>query len=290
MKSHKNFSVFALMMVAAFMSSCEKMVLSESTKVENSGKSKVVLRVSQFEQIPLDKMTRAEVGSVCGRLNYAIYDNSGTRVELVTQKSEDTDFGVASFALEKGDYRLVVVGHNAQNNPSFRANEKVTISGKNLTDTFWGGDELRVDNEDVNMNLFLKRIVAMVRIIPEDAIPEGSDSLCIGYRGSRGSFDGRTGYGNTTAQQNVSFKMSKSDSQYDFYMIPRAERDTINLMVETYSPSGILAKKEIAKVPVHRNCATICRGNLFDNAVDTNNSTITITVDDTWGDTIQHPF
>ena len=290
MKSHAICSIFALMMVTTLTSSCEKMVLSESTKVENSDKSNVVLRVSQFEQVPLDRLTRTGVGSVCGRLNYAIYDDSGTRVELVTQKSEEADFGVASFALEKGDYRLVVVGHNAQNNPSFRANEKVTITGKNLTDTFWGGDKLRVGDEDINMNLLLRRIVAMVRIIPEDTIPEGSDSLCIGYRGSRGSFDGRTGYGNTTAQQNVSFKLSKSDSQYDFYMIPRVERDTINLMVETYSSTGILAKKEIAKVPVHRNCATICRGNLFDNEVDTNNSTITITIDDTWGDTIQHPF
>ena len=290
MKSQKKCSVFALMMLTALTSSCEKMVLSESTKVENSGKTNVVLRVRQFEQISLDKLTRAGVGSVCGRLNYAIYDDSGTRVEMVTQKLDDTDFGVASFALEKGDYRLVVVGHNAQNNPSFRANEKVTISGKNLTDTFWGGDELHVGDDDVNMNLFLKRIVAMVRIIPDDAIPEGADSLSIGYKGSRGSFDGRTGYGNTTAQQNVSYILSKSDSQFDFYMIPRAEQDTINLKVETYSPIGILTKKEIAKVPVHRNCATICRGNLFDNEVDTNNSTITITVDDTWGDTIQHPF
>lgn len=266
------------------------MALSEGAEVENSDKVNVVLRVGQFEQVPLDKLTRAEVGSVCTRLNYAIYDDSGTRVELVTQKSEEADFGVVSFALEKGDYRLVIVGHSAQSNPSFKAGEKVTISGKNLTDTFWGGDDLHVGDDDISKTLSLKRIVAMVRIIADDAVPEGADSLQIGYRGSRGSFDGLTGYGNTTAQQYVSLKMSKSDRQFDFYMIPRAEKDTISLTVETYSPTGILARKEIAKVPVRRNCATLCRGHLFDNVIDTSNSSFTITVEDEWGETIQHPF
>ena len=290
MKSHSFSSVLTLMMVTALMSSCEKMVLSDGTKVEDPEKTNVVLRVSRFEQIPLDKVTRAEVGSVCTRLNYAIYDDSGTRVDLLTQKSEEADFGVASIALEKGDYRLVIVGHNAQSNPSFKANEKVTISGKNLTDTFWGSDELHVGDEDVNKTLSLRRIVAMVRIIPDDAIPEGADSLRIAYRGSRGSFDGRTGYGNTTAQQYVNLHIDKSERQFDFYMIPRAEQDTVNLTVETYSATGILARKEIALVPVHRNCATICRGNLFDNEINTSTSSFTITVDDAWGETIQHPF
>ena len=290
MKNHAICSVFALMMVTALMSSCEKMVLSESAKVENAEKPNVVLHVSQFEQIPLDYVTRAGVSSVCGRLNYVIYDDAGTRVELVTQKSGDADFGIASFALEKGDYHLVVVGHNALNNPTFKANEKVTISGKNMTDTFWGVDDLHVGDDDVNKTLSLRRIVALVRIIPDDIIPEDADTMRIGYRGSRGSFDGLTGYGSTTAQQYVNLGMSPSDRQFDFYMIPRAEQDTINLLVETFSPTGILAKKEIAKVPVRRNSATICRGNLFDNEVNTRSSFVTITVEDLWDDTIQHPF
>lgn len=290
MKSHGLCSVFALMMWAAWMSSCEKMVLSGSTGLEGAEKPNVVFHVSQFEQIPLESMTRTGVGSVCDRLNYALYDDSGTRVEMLTQKMGDADFGVASFALEKGDYHLVVVGHNALSNPSFKANEKVTISGKNLTDTFWGSDELHVGDEDVSKNLSLRRIVALVRIIPDDKMPEKADTMRIGYRGSRGSFDGLTGYGSTTAQQYVNLGMSPSDRQFEFYMIPRAEQDTLNLMVEAYSPTGIVAKKEIAKVPVRRNSATICRGNLFDNEVNTRSSFVTISVEDSWDDSIQHPF
>ena len=84
--------------------------------------------------------------------------------------------------------------------------------------------------------------------------------------------------------------MNKSDSQFDFYMIPRAEQDTLNLMVEVFSPSGLLAKKEIAKIPVRRNSATICRGSLFDNEVSTHKSFVTITVEDSWDEAILHPF
>ena len=290
MKSHKNCSVLALMMVTALMSSCEKMVSSESTEVKNVEKTNVVLRVTHFEQVPLNNMTRIAVDSVCTRLNFAVYDAEGVRKELVSQKNGEADFGVASLSLEEGDYRLVIVGNSGQNNPSFKANEKVSITGKDMTDTFWNSGELHVGSENITKSFSLKRIVSLVQFVPEDDVPTGVDSIQISYRGSRGTFDGLTGYGSTTAQQNVSLSLKGSDSPIAFYMIPRAENDSLDVTVESFAAKQRLTKKVIENIPVRRNSATICRGVLFDNESSTHGTTATVTVDNTWDDSIQITF
>ena len=118
------------MMVTALMSSCEKMVPSESTEVKNAEKANVVLRVTHFEQVPLNNMTRIAVDSVCTRLNFAVYDAEGVRKELVSQKNGEADFGVASLSLEEGDYRLVIVGNSGQNNPSFKSAYFAIVSAR----------------------------------------------------------------------------------------------------------------------------------------------------------------
>lgn len=290
MKSHAICSVFTLMMVTALLSSCEKMVPSEGTGVKNADKANVVLRVSRFEQTPLENLTRTPVGNVCTRLSFAIYDETGTRTELLSQKEGDADFGVASLSLEEGDYQLVVVGHSGMNNPSFKANEKVSITGKNMTDTFWGSETLKVGAEQVNMNLSLKRIVSLVRILPDDDFPEEADSIQISYKGSRGSFDGLTGYGSTTAKQTVGLSLKGDSRQIEFYLIPRDEEDMIDMTVETFSAATRLTQKIIENVPLQRNSATICRGILFDNESNTRNSSVMVSVDDTWEESIQVKF
>ena len=290
MKSHKICSVFALMMVTALLSSCEKMVSPESTEVKDTKNANVMLRVSKFEQTPLESMTRAAVGAVCSRLNFAVYDDMGIRKELVSQKYGDADFGVASLSLEEGDYRLVIVGHNGMNNPSFKANEKVSISGKNMTDTFWSSEDLHVGTESISRSLSLKRIVSLVRFVPNDEIPADADSLRIGYRGSRGTFDGLTGYGSTTAQQYIIINLKDSDPQIEFYLIPRDDDDMFDMTVETFSTTQRLTQKVIENIPVRRNSATICRGNLFDNESNTHTSSVSVSVDETWDTPIQVTF
>jgi hypothetical protein len=266
------------------------MVLPEGTGVKDAEKANVVLKVSRFEQTLLENVTRTPVGDVCARLSFAVYDNTGIRKELVSQKDGDADFGTASLSLEEGDYHLVIVGHSGMSNPSFKANEKVSISGKNMTDTFWSSEELHVGTESVSKSLSLKRIVSLVRIVPDDKIPDDADSVRIGYRGSRGSFDGLTGYGSTTAQQYVNLSLKDAGRQIEFYMIPRDEQDMFDMTVETFSANRRLTQKVIEHVPVQRNCATICRGNLFDNESNTRTSSVSVTVDDTWDDPIQVTF
>ena len=295
MKSKMLSNVFTLMMLTAVMSSCEKMTLSESAQSENGEKGNVVLRVTQFEQTPFDAQTRAEVRSVCTRLCFHIYGEDGIRVKYVNQKLDESNFGTASFSLEKGKYILVVVGHSASSNPSFSANEKVSISGSNLGDTFWCCKEFEVGSDDVELSLALKRIVSLLRFIPTDKKPKDMNQVIFSYKGSKGSFNGLTGYGSTNTSQTVTLDVEPDAEQYEFYMIPSSDEDQLDIKMNTYyieSDGRIhnLTEKEISQVPVKRNCVTICRGSLFDGTSSSQSVFITISVDADWDENIDVTF
>ena len=284
-------NVLTLMMMAAMVSSCEKMVLSDGAESGDNQKGNVVVHVTQFEQTPFDARTRAEVGDYCTRLCFHVYNDEGVRVSYVNSKQEDAGFGTASFTLEEGHYYLVVVGHSASSNPSFSANVKVSISSKNMGDTFWCCEELEVGEEGIEKSLVLHRIVSLLRFIPSDSAPANMDQLVFKYTGSRGTFSGLTGYGTTNVAQTIDLDVSSDDRQFEFYMIPKALRDTLSVSISTYEHNAIpLTEKTISKVPVKRNSITICRGNLFDNKSSAHSVFITVSVDGDWDDDINLSF
>lgn len=293
MKKHVFHSLMVIVASMAMLSACEKMNLSEKTA--SSKPANVVVRVTQFEQKALDARTRAEVTDFCNHLCFHVYGDDGIRVDYVNQKQEDDNFGSAAFSLDEGHYYLIVVGHSGSSNPSFSADERVSISGKQMGDTFWCCEELQVGAEGIEKSLVLKRIVSMVRFIPTDAQPETMNQMIISYTGSRGTFNGLTGYGSTRAKQTIDLDTSADDSEFSFYMIPSAYDDQISVTVRTYyrNESGLiiaLTAKEIPDIPVRRNCVTICRGNLFDNQSSSKSVFITVSIDGEWNDDINLSF
>ena len=268
--------------------SCEKMNVGET---DDGQRANVVLRVGSIEQVPFPVTTRASVEGSCTKLNFHIYDDEGERVDYVNQKIDDADFGTASFQLDKGHYYLVVVAHSGSKNPSFYANEKVTISGNDLGDTFWCCAEILVEDEKIYLDLELRRIVSMLRFIPTVTPPADLDHIVFRYKGSKGTFNGLTGYGSTTASQSVNVSANSDDSQYEFYMIPRDEDDMIDISMMAYDDQiRGLGGCSIDEVPVKRNSITICRGNLFDGSENSASVFITVTINDTWGDNIHINF
>lgn len=294
MKTKKWINVFALVMMTAALSSCEKMVVSDQSEKAIPEDANVVLSVKQFEQIPFDSRTRSDVGVRCTRLNFDVYDENGEKVDYLNQKSEDSGFGVASFSLPEGHYYIVILGHSGSKNPSFYANGRISITGKELGDTFWSCEELEVGTERVQKEVSLKRIVALVRFIPNDDLPGTANWMRFSYKGSRGTFSGYDGYGTTNAKQNVEMDVTSGQNQFEFYMIPQEDQEDLTVEVVTKHVDGSiidnLAEKTIEGVPVRRNSITICRGNLFDNENTSGSVFITITVDDTWGENLNMTF
>jgi len=264
--------------------SCEKMNLNDA---DDGSRANVVLRIGSIEQIPFPVATRATIEELCSHLCFHIYDDTGIRVDYVNQKVEDSNYGTASFMLDKGHYYLVVVGHSGSKNPSFSANEKVSISGDNLGDTFWCSKDFEVGDDNVNLDLELQRIVSLLQFVPIVTPPADLDHIVFKYKGSKGTFNGLTGYGSTTASQSVKVMTSSDASQYEFYMIPRAEEDMIDISMMAYdSQIRGLGGCSIDEVPVKRNCITICRGNLFDGGANSASVFVSVTIDDSWGDNI----
>lgn len=280
--------VCGVMMLAGVLS-CEKMTVEGSD--DGDSQANVVLHVASIEQIPFPVATRTTIEELCSHLCFHVYGDDGIRADYVNQKVGDANFGSASFLLDEGHYYLVVVGHSASGNPSFKANEKVTISGNNLGDTFWCCQDFQVGDEKVDLNLELKRIVSMLRFIPTVAAPEGLDHIVFKYRGSKGTFDGLTGYGSTSTSQTVTVNVGSDDSQYEFYMIPRSEEDMIDVSMMAYdSQIRGLGGCSLDEVPVKRNSITVCRGNLFDGGSTSASVFATVSIDDSWGEDLRVGF
>ena len=163
----------------------------------------------------------------------------------------------------------------------------MSISGNDLGDTFWCCEEIQVEDVKVELNLQLERIVSMLRFIPTVTPPADLDHIVFRYKGSKGTFNGLTGYGSTTANQSANVSASSEDSQYEFYLIPRDEEDMIDITMMAYdSQIRLLGGCSIDGVPLKRNSITICKGNLFDDSERSASVFVTVTVDDSWGENI----
>lgn len=296
MKGSKLGNVFALMMVTAAMSSCEKIMPSDYEGEESGAEHNVVLRVSQFETIPFSATTRSALGDVCTRLCFDIYDENGAKVKYINQKQGDDSFGEASLSLPEGDYYLVVLAHSSAKNPSFATKEmKITASGT-LSDMFWACEPLHIAEDNVNKSLTLRRIVSMVRFITDDGLSDEANELLVKYTGSKGTFSGITGYGTTKASQSVIIDIEPTDEYYDFYMVPRNDNDTIrNVNIISRYNDGSSAtnftETTIESIPVRRNAVTVCRGSLFGGkSAASGTSSVSIVINDSWDSGIEFYF
>jgi hypothetical protein len=289
-KMKKNLCV--LIVLALLVSACEKMVVNDE---DGTNDANVMLRIVSYEQASFPAKTKGSIEDVCSRLCFHIYNDVGERVAYVNQKVDGDGFGNAYFTLERGHYYLIVVGHSASNNPSFSKNERVSISGSDLGDTFWCARDLEIGDEAVVEDLTLNRIVSRINIIPVDKAPAEMNQMIFSYKGSKGTFDGLTGYGSTNTNQTVVQDVNSADKQFGFYMIPSAEKDSIDLAIRTYSvnekgSATPLTEKKISRLPVQRNSVTVCKGNLFDNESSEMLVEIIVRIDDEWGPDIDFPF
>lgn len=272
-------------MMLAGTASCEKMNVANEKETAN-----VVARVVSFEQTPFAPSTRTAVGDVCNRLNFVVFNTDGERVEQVNQELGDEDFGAGYFNLALGTYQLAIVAHSSNGNPSVNkrsTNKHESIAftnAKGYTDTFFFTQRLEVDEEPIDLTVNLKRVVAKVRFVNEDAIPTKADSIRFHYTGGSGSIDALTGYGNVKSDQYA--WRHKDSTPFEIYTIPWQESDFLDVTIEAYQGSNRLTSSEVTHIPIRRNCITTCRGPLFNGKVG--RVTFTLNVDDEWGTPIDY--
>ncbi|MBQ8990517.1 MAG: FimB/Mfa2 family fimbrial subunit [Prevotella sp.] len=272
--------------VVLLVASCEKMNLGGRSGDADDGEANVVVRVMSFEQMPFSAATRANIEDVCNHLNFVVFDENGERVDQKNQELGDEGFGEGRFTLPLGNYRLAIVAHSSNGNPSVNkrtASKHESISftnAKGYTDTFFASKALTVGDSAINLEMNLRRVVAKVRFVNEDAVPEKADSIRIYYEGGSGSIDAQSGYGNVKSKQAAWF--DKSETPLEIYTIPWQDDAYLEATIGTFQGGDLLTSTVIDSIPIRRNCITTCRGNIFDGKVT--KVSFTITVDDSWGE------
>ncbi len=274
--------------------SCEKMQVEEDGSEDISN---ITIRISTIEQVPFRTATRAAVlNEVCTHLNFLLYKESGERVSQVSQNIEDDGFGEARFTVPPGRYLLTALAHSSDGNPTSTNMQRIGFTNKTgYTDTFFCLDTLDVGEADIERALSLKRIVAKVRFIPYDELPENAQRIGFNYTGGSGTLDAtNNGWGVVNSKQMQYYQLSREEKYFEIYTIPHAtDDDELDVIISTYVPDAdgsdvLKTERTVEGIPVRRNHITTCRGYLFSPVYQMN---LSITIDDTWdADTLSFDF
>lgn len=281
-----------VMLAVAFIS-CEKVELpsTNNEKPQEDG-VRICFTISNIEQVAFDNgmvNTRAAITDLCSRITFAFFQDD-EKIKQVSQKASDDGFGNLTVSLPSGSYKFVVLAHNGTDNPTVTSLDKITFgnNGK-LADTFYYYGELDA-TESKDVNLSLKRVVAMVRFIITDAIPADVKKMKFEYTGGSSSLNATTGLGCVKSQQEETFTVEEAahtgQSQYEIYTIPHATDGTLKLTVKALMNDDEEYKKQtFEEVPVTINKITKYTGKFFENTQKPGEMKISLNTDDEWTET-----
>ena len=268
------------------LSACQKASIYDD-ELEQRLKGNLIVNVFKLEQTPFSTLTRTEPAEACSRLSFAVYDLTGKRVDIVSQKVDDAKFGSASFLLDEGDYQLVIVAHSSDGNPTMTDLTRIQFSNKlGFTDTFLYYGNISIGEESVEMDLTLNRIVALCRFCITDDIPDDVTRMQFYYTGGSGTFDASTGFGSVNSKQSIFFDVTEGQKQFDLYTFPHDTEGTLHLTVTAYDDGDNILKEREFEVPVTRNKITWLSCPYFTGSGSSSSSVFSIDVDTDWaGDT-----
>ena len=247
----------------------------------------LTVTVFEIEKTPFGSLTRAgqqPISAVCTRLNFAIYDEDGSRVKQVNQTKETTNYGTAHFQLEPGDYTLVVVGHSSNGNPTMTNLNKIQFTNaQGYTETFLCCATVTIAEDPVEVQVSLDRIVSMCRFVLTDDIPSDVKKLQFYYTGGSGAFNALTGFGSVNSKQTVTFDVSSNpQKQFDLYTFLHEAESDISLKVTALDNDDNVLYERDFDVPMQQNHITWLTGAFF-NGSGSSSITITgVTVNTDW--------
>lgn len=276
---------------------CEKAILKDDSVVSGSPADEdanLIVTVFEIEKTPFESLTRGAsapitratkpASEVCTRLNFAIYNDDGSRVKQVNQTKAEADFGKASFQLEPGDYTLIVVGHSANGNPTMTNLNKIQFTNaQGYTETFLYHTTVTIAEDPVEKKASLDRIVSLCRFVVTDDIPSDVKTMRFYYTGGSGAFNATTGLGSVNSKQTVTFDVSSSSQkQFDLYTFLHEVESSIALKVTALDANDNVLYERDFDVPMEQNHITWLSGAFF-NGSGSSSITITgVTVNTDW--------
>ena len=259
-----------VMAVACLMTACEKPYVGVDPEQPIDENVNVIVRIAGFETIDFDNnvVTKAPVNitELCSRINVVVYDGE-TKLKSVAQKQGDAGFGTVGFDLPQGTYTLAVIAHNSDGTATVTTLDKISFKNNRVTDTFSYCSELEVTGEQQVVDVELKRVVAMFRMVLTQPLQDNIRQLKFYYTGGSSTLSALTGYGSVNSKQTVVLDVESGQTQFDVYTIPHAEtgklKMTITALDATETPQH---ERVFEEVPVHRNKVTRYTGHFYEDA------------------------
>lgn len=266
------------MLAVLILCGCEKMVIDDDVYSKGDNGGNVTLHITST-----DGATRSSVISdVCGRLNVAVFDAGGQKVKAIAQTVSDAGFGSVSLSLTAGSYTVVAIGHNCTGSATITSADKVTFPNNKVTDTFSYFGRLTVTGDRQDVDIRMKRAVAMIRLHLTDEMSAMDDvtQFKFYYLGGSSTFSPSAGYGCVNSKQ-TEYRACSDDGVYCLYTLPHAANDVLTKMTVTAldASDNALGEIIIENVPVTVNKITDCTGNVRGGS---GSITATITVDADW--------
>ena len=270
-------SIFTIALLA-MLSSCESPDLSN---VDDSD-TEANLRVSiyQMGSTPFTALTRATDN--CTRINYAVYTEDGTRVKQNNQEITDNGFGSTAFQLEPDIYRLVVVAHSSNGNPTMTDPKKIQFTNaQGFTDTFMHTQTIEVTEEQQEIPITLERIVSLCRLCFTGDLPPEVATLQFQYTGGSGAFDATTGLGCVKSTQRMVFTVAPGQREFDLYTFLHSSEGILHLQATALDAGGNVLGEHTFEVPMRRNEITWLSGPFF-GGNGTGGAGVVITINTDW--------
>lgn len=268
----------SLGLLAIFLASCETPDLSDAGGETDDPQQNLKVTIFQIGSTPFSALTRAVDN--CTHINYAVYTLDGARVKQVNQQSSTADFGSAVFQLEPGTYRLVVLAHSSNGNPTMTDPKKIQFkNSQGFTDTFLYCNTVEVTEEQEALSVTLNRITALCRFVITDDYPEDVVKMRFVYKGGSGAFDATTGFGNVNSIQTMEFDVTKGQKQFDLYTFLHETDGTIQLQATALDDGENVICERSFSVPMVQNQVTWLSGPFFTGGSGSTGITITINTD-----------
>ncbi len=263
--------------------SCEKSIVPESDTTSDVVKGNLLVTVFEIEHTPFSSITRTALKDMCTRLNFAIYDEEGLRIQQVNQTKDKEDFGTASFQLEPGEYMLVVVAHSSSGNPTMTNPSKIQFTNSTgYTDTFFYCTNVTIGDEDVTKQASLERNVSLCRFVITDDYPESVANMKFYYTGGSGAFNAKTGLGSVNSKQTVTCDIKDGKKQFDLYTFLHEKEGSITLKVTALDNGENVLREREFDVPLYQNQITWVSGALFNGSGSSSISISGVDVNTDW--------
>lgn len=276
--------MFLMTVVAVLACSCE--YVEEVDGVSEKPSKRVRFSVSDGDGW---SVTRSLEADGVGMTDLWLFDYvDGELVRTLHQSGEDADFGEPVLQMGYGRHTVYFVASRGKS-PSVDGTQ---VTWSQPSDTFWKSVSVTVgDGSRRSVSVTLDRVVTKLRVLINDAIPDGAATLVMKPASWWYGLDYVTGaaVSSSDAERSVSLPASSVGTEglgVSFFGLSDDEEWLTDLSVTVNDNNGgVLGTVSLADVPFERNRVTTVSGSLFSAG-----GTFSVSLNETWKEGVDYEW